>query len=69
MAARGDLVAVADPVLGPIRQQAPYPRFVGADVPVPAGAPRLGEHNEQIWGSVLGLTPAEIADLRTRGVI
>ena len=29
MAARGDLVAVDDPVLGPVRQQAPFPRFVG----------------------------------------
>ena len=29
MAARGDLVTVDDPVLGPVRQQAPFPRFVG----------------------------------------
>ena len=29
--ARHDLVAVDDPVLGPIRQQAPYPRLVGED--------------------------------------
>ena len=26
---RGDLVTVDDPVVGPVRQQAPYPRFVG----------------------------------------
>ena len=38
-AARGDLVAIDDPVIGPVRQQAPYPRFVGEAVPVPAGAP------------------------------
>src|SRR5581483_3603791 len=29
MQARGDLVTVDDPVLGPVRQQAPFPRFVG----------------------------------------
>ena len=28
-AARGDLVTVDDPVAGPLRQQAPFPRFVG----------------------------------------
>ena len=27
--ARGDLVTVDDPVIGPVRQQAPYPRLVG----------------------------------------
>ena len=33
MAARADLVAIDDPVLGPVRQQAPFPRFVGEDPP------------------------------------
>src|SRR6476469_8557651 len=28
MAARGDLVTIEDPVVGPVRQQAPFPRFV-----------------------------------------
>ena len=42
MAARGDLVAVEDPVVGPIRQQAPFPRFVGHPAPVPTGAPGSG---------------------------
>ena len=32
MAARGDLVTVDDPVVGPLRQQAPFPRFVGEPV-------------------------------------
>ncbi len=41
-AARHDLVAVDDPVLGPLRQQAPYPRLVGEPTPVPSGAPVLG---------------------------
>ena len=37
MAARGDLVTVEDPVIGPLRQQAPFPRFVR---PTGAGADR-----------------------------
>ena len=34
-AARGDLMTIADPVAGPMRQQAPYPRFVGSALETP----------------------------------
>ena len=68
MTARGDLVTVEDPVLGPVRQQAPFPRFVGAEPPVPTGAPRLGEHNDEVWGS-LGVDPHEQARLHTDGIL
>lgn len=33
------------------------------------GAPCLGEHNDHVFGEVLGLAPAEIAALREQGVI
>jgi crotonobetainyl-CoA:carnitine CoA-transferase CaiB-like acyl-CoA transferase len=33
------------------------------------GAPCLGEHNEDVFGRLLGLSPAEVADLRAEGVI
>jgi len=68
MAARGDLVTVEDPVIGAVRQQAPFPRFVGADVPVPEGAPRLGEHTDEVLAG-LGLTEAERAQLHADGVV
>ena len=32
-------------------------------------APTLGEHNEQILAGILGLSSAEIADLRARGIV
>ncbi len=35
MAARGDLVSVEDPVIGPVRQQAPFPRLAKHPTPVP----------------------------------
>jgi crotonobetainyl-CoA:carnitine CoA-transferase CaiB-like acyl-CoA transferase len=55
IAARGDLVTVRDPVLGPVRQQAPYPRLSSyRDRPVPDGAPLLGQHNDEVWGELLG---------------
>ncbi len=47
-AARGDLVAVDDPVIGAVRQQAPYPRFVGQSMPVPSGAPVLGADTDAV---------------------
>ena len=67
-AARGDLVSIDDPVIGPVRQQAPYPRFVGEPVPVPSGAPRLGADTDAVLGD-LGLDGAEIARLRAEGVL
>jgi crotonobetainyl-CoA:carnitine CoA-transferase CaiB-like acyl-CoA transferase len=68
-AARGDLVSVDDPVAGPMRQQAPYPRFVGEAPRVPAGAPRLGEHTDAVLHDVLGLDGDAIAALRDAGVV
>jgi crotonobetainyl-CoA:carnitine CoA-transferase CaiB-like acyl-CoA transferase len=69
MAARGDLVPVADPVAGELSQQAPYPRFVGEPVPVPTGAPRLGAHTDDVLSELLGLDAAELARLHEEAVI
>ena len=68
-AARGDLVTVDDPVAGPVRQQAPYPRFVGETVPVPTGAPRLGEHTRDVLHELLGLDAPALDQLERDGVI
>ena len=67
--ARGDICTVDDPVIGPVRQQAPFPRF-GAEPPqAPTGAPRLGEHTDELLSGLLGLSPAEIHTLRTDRII
>jgi crotonobetainyl-CoA:carnitine CoA-transferase CaiB-like acyl-CoA transferase len=68
-AARGDLVTVDDQVVGPMRQQAPFPRFVGEDVEAPTGAPRLGEHTREVMRDVLGLDPVDLDRLARDGVI
>jgi succinyl-CoA--D-citramalate CoA-transferase len=68
-AARHDLVAVDDPVLGPLRQQAPYPRLVGETAPVPVGAPALGEHNREVWCDLVGLTSSELEELQSKGIV
>jgi crotonobetainyl-CoA:carnitine CoA-transferase CaiB-like acyl-CoA transferase len=67
MAARGDLLSIDDPVLGPVLQQAPFPRFVGETAPAPSGAPVLGADNDEVWGSIVGAD--EVARLRADGTI
>jgi crotonobetainyl-CoA:carnitine CoA-transferase CaiB-like acyl-CoA transferase len=69
IAARGDLITIDDPVVGPLRQQAPVPRINGEPPPVPTGAPRLGEHNDEIWGDLVGVGPEEMSELRSARVI
>lgn len=69
MIARGDLVAVDDPVIGPVRQQAPFPRLAKHPTPVPTGAPRLGEHNREVWCDLVGLSETELGELVERGVV
>jgi succinyl-CoA---D-citramalate CoA-transferase len=69
VAARGDIVTVNDPVIGPTRMQGAYPRFSRTPADVPHGAPRLGEHTEEVYGRLLGLSAAEIDALRRDGVI
>ena len=68
-AERGDLVTVDDPVAGPHRQQAPYPRLDGHRPEAPRPAPRLGEHNDEVWGGLVGLSDDELAGYRSDGVI
>lgn len=69
MTARGDLIGIADPVAGTIRQQAPFPRFVNEAAPVPSGAPRLGEHTREVLGELLGLSSSALDTLADDGVI
>jgi crotonobetainyl-CoA:carnitine CoA-transferase CaiB-like acyl-CoA transferase len=59
----------------------PYPRV--GDIPVPGvvvklsetpgaierPAPKPGEHNEEVYGSLLGFTPQKLAELKAEGVI
>jgi crotonobetainyl-CoA:carnitine CoA-transferase CaiB-like acyl-CoA transferase len=68
-AERGDLISVDDPVIGPVLQQAPFPRIVGEAQPVPAGAPVLGEHNHEVWCDLVGLSSDELAGLMEKGVV
>jgi crotonobetainyl-CoA:carnitine CoA-transferase CaiB-like acyl-CoA transferase len=68
-AAREDIVSVDDPVIGAVRMQAVYPRLSETPGRIQRGAPPLGEHNDEVYGSLLGLSADERASLQADGVI
>ena len=67
--ARGDLVSVDDPVLGPIRQQAPYPRLGSQPRPAAFGAPRLGADTRTVLRDACGYDDVQLDELHDAGVI
>jgi crotonobetainyl-CoA:carnitine CoA-transferase CaiB-like acyl-CoA transferase len=69
LAHREVFVSVDDAELGAMMVQAPVPRFSSAPGTVGHLGPRLGEHNAEVYGELLGLTPNDIDDLRARGVL
>lgn len=67
--ARGDIIQPEDPEIGPVPMPAILPRFSRTPGQVRSVGPRLGEHNDQIYGELLGLDDAERARLHADGVI
>lgn len=67
--ARDDFVEVDDPDVGQIETFAPIPKFSRTPGEVEFLGPRHGEHNEEIYGGELGLSPEEIVDLEEEGII
>ncbi len=68
LAARGGIVTVAHPEIGPERHAANPLRPSRMPLVTAAAAPRLGEHTAEVLARVLGLDEAEIARLATDGV-
>jgi crotonobetainyl-CoA:carnitine CoA-transferase CaiB-like acyl-CoA transferase len=62
-------VRVDDDELGAMTVQAPVPRFSETASRVDHLGPRLGAHNTEVFGELLGLTPTDIDDLHARGVL
>lgn len=69
VAARSALVEVDDPVVGPLRQQGVTPRLSRTPGAVGRGAPRLGEHNDEVYRGLLGMTREELDRLKDAGVV
>ncbi|MFF0488420.1 CaiB/BaiF CoA transferase family protein [Nocardia sp. NPDC004068] len=62
-------VRVDDDELGPMTVQAPVPRLSATPGGIAHLGPRLGEHNTEVYGELLGLSTADVDALRARGVL
>jgi crotonobetainyl-CoA:carnitine CoA-transferase CaiB-like acyl-CoA transferase len=67
--ARGTIASVPDPHIGPVKMAGVVPKFPdSAEKPIEP-APDLGQHNAEIYGDLLGLSPERLAALNDAGVI
>ena len=68
-AARKAIVPVEHPDFGTLRMQNVVPKLSETPGAVRHVGPALGEHNEAVYGTLLGLSEATRADYRERGII
>ncbi len=66
---RGYFESVKHPVAGEMRYPGPAIRFTASPWRAASAAPTLGQHNEQVYCSRLGLSRADLAGLRRQGVV
>ncbi len=67
--ARGTITSVPDDKIGPVRMAGVIPKFSATPEQAIACAPDLGQHNNEVYGGLLGLTPERIAALGKAGVL
>lgn len=67
--ARGAIAVAGDPELGNVRLPSPLPRLSDTPAAIRRPAPGLGEHNQELYIDLLGMTPEELDGLRRRGVV
>jgi formyl-CoA transferase len=68
-AAREAIITTEHPAFGKLRMQNVAPRLSASPGSVRTPAPELGQHNEEIYGQLLGLDAAAREELRASGVI
>jgi formyl-CoA transferase len=67
--AREAIVSVDHPVFGPVRMQNAFPKLSETPGAVRWPGPALGEHTEAVLEGLAGLSAAQLAELRAKGVI
>ena len=68
-AAREAIIDVPHPTLGSLKMQNAFRRLSQTPGSVRWAGPTLGQHNEEVFGDLLGLTADEIAALRSGSII
>jgi formyl-CoA transferase len=67
--AREAIVEVADKNLGKLKMQSTFPKLSSTPGKVRWTGPELGEHNEEVYGSILGMDSKTMKDYQERGII
>ncbi|MBL8642524.1 MAG: CoA transferase [Rhodospirillaceae bacterium] len=67
--AREAIIEVSDKTLGALKMQNTFPKLSGTPGKVRWTGPDLGEHNEEVYGGVLGLDSKTMKDYQERGII
>jgi crotonobetainyl-CoA:carnitine CoA-transferase CaiB-like acyl-CoA transferase len=67
--ARGAFIERDHPTAGRTKLLAPWIHLSKTPAAIDSDAPRIGQHTDEVLGSVLELTREELADLRARGAI
>ena len=68
--ARGAIIEVETERFGPLKMQGAFPKLSGTPSGVRRPAPAtVGQHNAEIYGGLLGMSEAELAELAAGGVI
>ena len=68
-AERENIVAVEDADLGEVKMASVTPRFSGARTDIRWAGGSLGQHNQEVYGDLLGLSKQELRELALEGVI
>ncbi len=71
LAAREFFVPVRHDIDGAVTLTFPgaFAKLSATPLASPAPAPRLGQHNQEVWGGLLGLSARELSMLRASGII
>lgn len=67
--AREAIVEVTDKTLGKLKMQSTFPKLSDTPGKVRWTGPDLGEHNEEIYGALLGMDSKTMKDYQERGII
>jgi formyl-CoA transferase len=68
-AARQAIVTVPHPELGVLPMQNVVPKLSASPGAVRSAGPALGEHNDQVWGELVGVSAAELTRLQAASII
>jgi crotonobetainyl-CoA:carnitine CoA-transferase CaiB-like acyl-CoA transferase len=66
---REQVLSVESPDYGHTLQPGVVPVLTGTPGRVASRAPLLGEHNEEVFGDLLGLSRGELEGLKSRGLV